>query len=297
MNLMLLAFGPNLRNHHQACFAILTLLKESPPPRITVYTDMPELYRAFLGRRVVLETTPYEKLQRWQGRHQFFWRIECMAVQEMARRHPGEHLIYVDSDTFLADGLHSGVVRKLEAGTALMHEDEGLLRSLRTRTERGTWEALRGRRFCGVPVDRSTRMWNAGVIAIPGAHAEAVADRVVEVCDALCETPAPRRLLEQLAFSVTLEHLVGIEPASPWVGHYWGNKDEWNAAIGQFLIASRLGKRTLDDDIALLRDFDFSRIPVRKKQKNTKLRLQRLLDQHFPLRETIYFANARDSET
>ncbi len=296
MNLMLLTFGPNLRNHYQACFAILTLLKESPPPRITVYTDMPGLYRSFLGDRVTLETTPRETLQRWQGSHQFFWRIKCMAVREMARRHPGEHLVYLDSDTFLADGLHSGLLRKLEAGTALMHEDEGPLQSLRTRTERATWKALRGHSYCGVPVDRNTRMWNAGAIAIPGTHVEAVADRVVGVCDAFCETRAPRRLLEQLAFSVTLGQLVGIAPASPWIGHYWGNKDEWNAAISQFLIASRLEHRTVDEDIARLRSFDFGRIPVRKKEKNTKLRLRRWLDRRFPPRQTIYFADARDPE-
>ena len=288
MNVMLLAFGPNTKNHYQACFAILTILKAQLKPAITVYTDVPEYYASF-GDSIHIEYTSPERLQQWRGEQDFFWRIKCKAVQDMVQRHPGEHLMYVDSDTFLASEL-DGIVQQLDRGVCLMHEREGCLSEFSSKTESAMWQALRGGCYNEVSVNESTAMWNAGVIAIPGQISQQVADHAVHLCDSLCATQAPWRLLEQFAFSLALAQQGPLEPAARWIGHYWGNKDDWNAAIAEFCLTSKLKAHTLEQDLQALDGFDYSAIALRRKTKSSKKRLVRWLNQLMPDKNLQFFS-------
>ena len=132
-------------------------------------------------------------------------------------------------------------------------------------------------------------MWNAGVIAIPKQHCLQAADQILAVCDALCETEAPRRLLEQLSFSIVLEQQIGLTAANQWIGHYWGNKNGWNEAIKEFFLISILQNRSLKENIEVVKQFDFSAIAILRKEKNTKLKLQRWIDRQFPPKREIFF--------
>jgi hypothetical protein len=288
MNVMLLTFGPNTKNHYQACFAILTMLKAQAKPAITVYTDVPEFYASF-GDSIHIEYTSPELLQQWRGEQDFFWRIKCKAVQHMVQRHPGEHVVYIDSDTFLAAEL-DGIKQLLDNGVCLMHECEGRLCELGSKTESAMWHALRDGKFNDVKINEHTAMWNAGVIAIPGQVSQQVADHAVQLCDSLCATKAPWRLLEQFAFSLALAHGGQLQPAADWIGHYWGNKEDWNAAIAEFYLTSKLKARTLDDDLAALDEFDFSAIALRRKTKSSKARVKAWLDRIMPDKTQQYFS-------
>lgn len=287
MNAMLLTFGPNLKNHYQACFTLLTLLGSKPEFKVTVITDSPEFYRGYSGHVHVIPVTE-NTLRQWRGESQFFWRIKCKAVELMAREFPGEAMLYLDSDTFASNDL-SALAAGLSSGQCYMHENEGLLSQLGSKTERAMWQTLEGSVHEGVEINAQTAMWNAGVIAIPGAALEAVSAHSLAICDSLCRTKAPTRLLEQFAFSLALNHHSPLLPASDWIGHYWGNKDDWNDAIANFFLHSKLFGRNLDEELGALAEFDFGAIALRRRKRSSRARLQRLIDKCMPEPELNFF--------
>lgn len=288
MNILFLTFGPELKNHYQACFSILSFLKESPAPNVHIMTDYPDFYRYF-GEAVTIHKLTPQQLNEWQGKHQFFWRIKCKAVEMMVAQYPDQPLMYVDSDTFLHRGLNQEIIPLITEGKAFMHLKEGHLNELKSKTETQMWTQLRGKNIAGFQITEASAMWNAGVIAIPQTRNQEITQDIVKVCDALCDTPAPRRLLEQFAFSLVIDEKIGLSPADTWIGHYWGNKADWNDAIKTFFLESRLGNRTLEDDIEAIKSFDFSSLAIFKKEKNTKLRIQRWLEKKFPAKNAAYF--------
>ncbi|UTF61606.1 hypothetical protein [Gilvimarinus sp. DA14] len=287
LQLMLLTFGPNIKNHYQACFCILSFLKDPLKPAVTVYTDRPEFYRCFEGQ-VDLVVVDQVQLQAWRGEADFFWRIKCKAVEDMVLRHPGQHIMYVDSDTFLGGGLQD-VIQHLDQGQTLMHLNEGKLAQLDTKTTRNMWQVLAGSCHEGITIDKGSAMWNAGVVALPGPIASAVAEHTVAVCDSLCATKAPRKLLEQFAFSLALNHAVALQPADTWIGHYWGNKEQWNAAIAEFYLHSKLYNRNLQEDIAAASEFAYDSIALHCRVSSSNRRLKGLAETLFPNKVHQYF--------
>ncbi|MDO4232348.1 MAG: hypothetical protein Q4D19_09460, partial [Lautropia sp.] len=238
MNLLLMTFGPKVKNHYQAVFAILSFMRDPLVSRILIMTDQPELYRwvtSLDGGQVAGHDLPeveivhvsQEQLTEWQGAPQFFWRVKIRAIQEMFARHPDQHLMYIDSDTFLARSL-ADVVNLLDEGAALMHCQEYCLGDSRQEDVVSMNQTLMGKTFAGVPVTPTSRMWNAGVIALPSSRAAQLIQQTLEMCDEMCATPSARRLLEQFSFSLVLNHECPLYPCEGTVGHYWGNKAEWN---------------------------------------------------------------------
>ncbi|MBF1236599.1 MAG: hypothetical protein HXM43_12470, partial [Lautropia mirabilis] len=155
MNLLLLTFGDNTDNHQQAVFAALSFMRDPHIRRVLVVTDRPDFYRWLCGTErnallteeggedasgergmaAAVEILPItaETLSAWQGPQQFFWRIKIQAVAMAVRQYPDQHLLYVDSDTFLAGSL-AGMVRQLDAGAACMHCFENRLGDRNSRT-------------------------------------------------------------------------------------------------------------------------------------------------------------------
>lgn len=248
MRLVLLTFGDRLDVHTQAAFCIVSFLKADAALPVSIVTDRPAFYAHF-GSRVRLHEVNAATLREWEGPPAFFWRIKIRALQEVAAACPGDDLLYVDADTILAGGLDR-LRATLAEGRTLMHLPEHRLCDAPTKTERQNWHVLRGGRFGGIAVDEQTTMWNAGVVGVPAARAPVLLAQALAACDAMCATPARRRLLEQLAFSMALSEGGSIADARNEVLHYWGNKPGWQAAIDAFWLRSRLEARSLDADIA-----------------------------------------------
>lgn len=162
----------------------------------------------------VIEVLPIsaDTLKDWQGTQQFFWRIKIKAIEHALQRHPDQHLVYVDSDTFLATDL-SVLNAGLDAGQAFMHCRENALADRNSRTLTQMRRTLVGQTLAGVTFDGRTEMWNAGVIALPASRGRALVDHALQLCDAMCASTCPRRLIEQLAFSVALKGSHGPQPA------------------------------------------------------------------------------------
>lgn len=287
MNLLYLVFGESVRNHFQAQFSILSFLRHRTGlGGVTVVTDAPEFYRHLAGHVTVLPIDA-AMLREWKGEFDFFWRIKIKALEYVAATYPGQPILYLDSDTFL-HGAFAALDTTLAAGTAFMHEPEGALAALGSKTEKLMWRQAGGQTVGGVRLHERHTMWNAGVVGIPAQGGPAAIALALAICDDLSRQGVTPRLIEQFALSVALQERFELRAARPYIGHYWSNKNEWNEAIATFLLESGLKGRTVEQEVAALADFDFRAVPVKKTLKNTHWRLVRLVDRLFPPRETVY---------
>ncbi|SHJ06964.1 hypothetical protein SAMN02745146_2181 [Hymenobacter daecheongensis DSM 21074] len=287
MNLLYLVFGSNIKNHFQANFSILTFLEHRAGlTSITVVTDAPAFYR-HLADSVTVLPVDEKTLQEWKGEYNFFWRIKLKALEYVARQFPATPILYLDSDTFL-HGSFSALHDTLRQGTALMHEPEGALSALGSKTEKLMWAQTQGKTYGGVALTAQHLMWNAGVVGIPAQRGPEAIALALRICDELSRQQVTPRLIEQFALSVALAETFGLQAARPYIGHYWSNKDEWNEHIGAFLLESHLTRRTVAQDVAALAQFDFRAVPVKKRLKNTRHRLEKLVRNLFPPKEELY---------
>lgn len=207
--------------------------------------------------------------------------MKIRALQVIAAAFPGEDLLYVDADTILVTGLKR-LAHVLSEGHPVMHLPEAPLRSSSTNTERQNWQVLRGKTFGRITVDEETVMWNAGVIGVPAGRAASLLATTMSLCDAMCETAARRRLLEQLAFSLALAEGGDLVDARQDILHYWGNKGGWQAAIDAFWLRSRLEARSLEQDIVAFDPQAFTGLPVENRPTRFTRWLRALADKQRP---------------
>ena len=309
MNLLLLTFGDNNDNHQQAVFAALSFMRDPHIRRVLVVTDRPDFYRWLCGTErnallteeggedasgehgmaAAVEILPItaETLSAWQGPQQFFWRIKIQAVAMAVRQYPDQHLLYVDSDTFLAGSLAS-MVRQLDAGAACMHCFENRLGDRNSRTLTRTRRALSGRTLEGITLTGRHEMWNAGVIGLPASTAAERVAQALQLCDAMCATDCPRRLIEQFAFSLALQQGT-LRSCQDVIGHYWGNKAAWNRLIAGFLAEARLKDETVAQAVARVGQVDWRALPLEHRQRRWVLRLKAVIDWALPPKKLRHF--------
>jgi hypothetical protein len=287
MQLLYLVFGTNIQNHFQAHFSILTFLRQGQGELcITVMTDAPEFYR-HLGDAIAVQVVEAATLREWEGEFKFFWRVKIKALELAARQQPTLPLLYLDSDTFVYGSL-PGLRAHLGASQALMHEAEGLLSALPSKTERRMWQQVQGQSFGGVAITPQHAMWNAGAVGIPAARSQEAIALALGICDDLCRRQVTPRLIEQFALSVALAETYGLQPARPYIGHYWSTKEAWSELIGRFLLTSHLQNRTLAQDLAALDAVDFQAFPIKQQVRGTLGRLNNLTRRLLPPRNVEY---------
>ncbi|MBC8085355.1 MAG: hypothetical protein H7Z21_19325 [Hymenobacter sp.] len=270
---------------------MLTFLRHRPAlGTITVVTDAPDFYR-HLAAHVTVLPVDAARLREWKGEFDFFWRIKIKALELVAAQAPGVPLVYLDSDTFL-HGSFAELRAALAAGQAFMHESEGTLAALGSKTERRMWQQVGGLSFGDVRLHERHAMWNAGVVGVPAQGAAEAIALALRICDDLSRAGVTPRLIEQFALSVALQERFELRAARPYIGHYWSNKTEWNEHIASFLLESRLKNRSVAAEIEAVHGFGFGDVPVKKRLKNTRWRLYRLVDHLFPPKETEYADDA-----
>lgn len=287
MILTLLTFGDRLENHYQASFAILTFLKSDLISRVCVVTDRPRYYSYFDERIDIIEIND-DIMNDWRGEHDFFWRIKMKGIEAAAKKNPGKDLLYVDSDTFYVKDLNV-IKQGLDENLSFMHEKEGKLAGSTSNTFNKMWRSIAGRTFAGVKIDENSEMWNAGVIALSGNHAQDIIEHAISICDEICQTDCTRRLVEQFAFSLALAHSTKLTAAEMQIGHYWGNKEAWNAKIIEFFMYSKLSNSGMKEDLLRLQEVDLENLPTVYKEKSIKGKVNRLLHKLFPPKEVQYF--------
>lgn len=286
MNIVYLVFGNNIENYQQAHFSIYTaLLFKNAGDRIVVVTDNTQLFNSF-GNHIETISINNDVIKEWEGEYQFFWRVKIKALQLVSGKYPSESILYLDGDTFFyheMDSLRDG----MKNGQNYMHVEEGKLSALSSKTERLMWKQMNGKTYHSIQIDKNSAMWNAGLIGISHKHFSCL-DLTLGINDAMCEDGVTRRLVEQFAFSLGLNEFSALKPADNIVGHYWGNKKEWNEIISNFLKECFMKHYSLDQIIQKVKEIDFTQIPIKVKESSTQRKLKNFIDPFYKNRKPLY---------
>lgn len=138
-------------------------------------------------------------MTQWQGEFQFFWRVKIKALEAVYARYPLSALLYVDSDMFLAGNL-TALSSHFAQGGCVMHLAECRLADNTDKTLRKMHRTLHGKTIAGVEIGDDSLMWNAGVIGLCAQKAKSIIALSLQLCDEICATNCPRRLVEQFSF-------------------------------------------------------------------------------------------------
>ena len=284
MNILYIVFGEKLSYHLEAYLSIRTFQKQlTAQDRIFVLTTNPDYYR-----RAQVEILPIsqEQIEAWKGSHHFFFRVKIMALDYLCQRYPQEHLLYLDSDTFLYGSLDA-LRQRLEQGQGLMHIHEGHPSAMRGASLR-MWKLVGGRCYGGVTLDEHHDMWNAGVVGIPAMKTRQVIDTSLALCDGMLDDGANAFILEQYASSVSMAEHTRLCAAADHIGHFWGNKPEWEQLSADLLLRSYMKNGSIDDELHLITDELLHSTPVYVHRSSTARRLHGLVDKWFPDRDARY---------
>ncbi|RYY62705.1 MAG: hypothetical protein EOO05_01805 [Chitinophagaceae bacterium] len=291
MHLLLMTFGNNERHHLQACFCVYSFLaKNARLSSINIMTDRPEFYKNIENKLNVIPVTA-ATLKEWKGSYDYFWRIKIKAIGQLCSEHPGEPVIYLDTDTFLYHDFEAAH-RIVASGHAGMHRNEAPLNAIPTRTARRMYEKLKGRPLGNITDLSAFNMWNAGVIITPNTNDLAEITLALEICDEMSRLDVPEHFIEQFSVSIAMHQVYQLQPAESFLAHYWSNKDEWNQLISVFFQRCYLEALSQQQTMERFSTLALGSIPVNRKIKRMKTKLQKTVDRLFPDRNLEYVSPA-----
>ncbi|WP_374329121.1 hypothetical protein [Soonwooa sp.] len=286
MNIVYLVFGDKMENYQQVYFSIYTALaRKSNKDRIIVIAEDESLFKSF-GDNVEVLPINRDVIKEWEGKYQFFWRVKIKALQLVAEKYPNDPILYLDGDTFFYQDFDA-LREALENGQNFMHLEEGKLSQLSSKTEKLMWKQMKGKTYHKYTIDENSAMWNAGLIGVSDKHVGCL-QYTLEVNDAMCADGVTRRLIEQFAFSIGLNEYSSLKPADDVVGHYWGNKKEWNQMIDLFIKKSFMKDYMLDQIIAEVKVMELTKIPIKVRESNTQRKLKNFIDGFYKDKKEVY---------
>jgi len=87
---------------------------------------------------------------------------------------------------------------------------------------------------------------------------------------------------EQYAFAVAMQEFCDVQPATKWIAHYWGNKEQWLDVATKFFLESYMAGRTIEEDMKEIDNLPIKDLPIHIKKSNTQRRLVRFIKKIFP---------------
>lgn len=278
MNILYMVFGDNLGYHKEAYLSIRSFQRQmAEGDRIYMLTSQPEYYqRAGINLLEIDEQT----VARWKGPHQFVFRAKIMAMRHLATLFPDEHLLYLDTDTFLYGRLDD-LRQRLDNGQALMHLREGHPSQMKASSLR-MWKQVEGKVYGGIKIGAEHDMWNAGVVGLPHERMAAIIDTALAVCDGMLDDGVQTHVTEQYAQSVALAEGATLAAASDHIGHYWSNKPAWEELSTELMLKAYMRNESLQEELACIDDALFRQLPVYAHHSSTAAKLHRLVDKWFP---------------
>lgn len=287
MNIVYLVFGHDISYYQQVFFSIYTaFLNKNESDRIIVLAEDPSFFKQIEDRITVI---PIDRaiITEWQGSYGYFFRLKIKALEYVAKEYPNQDILYLDGDTFVYNSLDL-IKRELDKGSSIMHVNEGFLPQLATKSEKKMWKSLKHKTFAGVYIDETTSMWNSGVIGIPVQHQQII-PLALNICDEMCVGNIEYFTKEQLAFAMAGSQMTTIQPADHVVGHYWGNKDEWNEIISTWMKQALMRNYSFDEMIEEAAKVPFDQIPFYYRHSNTYKRLSKQLKNRFKPKKNPQF--------
>jgi hypothetical protein len=240
----------------QALFSALSALahRGEAPLAIHVDTDAPEAFARLEGRAELRPVGPGE-LAAWRGPRGFNLRAKPAAMVELAARHPGDKLLFVDADTVFTRPVDV-LFDRIAPGAAVLHEREYHVATSELAVMHRFRRKLRRATFHGAPIEIGWEMWNSGAVGLDPSHAPLAAEWLAFVDEVY---PATRKwLTEQYGISMVLQRRgLALSEANDVLVHYWFDKEGYLAAIRPVLEATR--GLPLDETLAHVRAHPIAR--------------------------------------
>lgn len=229
------AYGEAEPVYRQASMLLVSLIAFAPEPRaLTVVTDHPERFD-WLADVVQCNAVTSEQLGLWRGRDPFSMRQKLEIARATAPKEGA--LVMLDADTLAVRDL-TPMVEALAGRALFLHKREFELGRSRRRGNLRLWKEISSRTFAGTYFRPGDAMWNSGVIAIPAADT-VVIDQALLLYDAVAEAGIRHFATEQLVAGQVLGRTQRLREAAPWITHYWGNKNSFDAEIAKRLNAAQ----------------------------------------------------------
>ena len=279
MNIVYLVFGDSIKHYQQVFFSIYTaLVHKGESDNIIVLTEEPTMFNQLKDKIIVL-SLDNDVVKEWKGKYNYMFRLKIKALEFVANKFPNEDMLYLDGDTFVYNSL-AVLKAKLHEGTNIMHLDEGQLNKFTTKTGKRLCKELKGKKYGGVFITGETHMWNSGVLGISKVNFSAIT-LALNITDQMCQASVKAFTKEQLAFSLAFNSVGNLVSSDHVIGHYWGNKEQWDEFISDWLKRSFMHNYTVDQMIANVRSIPLDQIPYYLKHSNTLKRLSRKLQSIF----------------
>lgn len=284
MNILYIVFGDKLDYHLQAYLSIRSIQKQmKQDDQLFVVTTRPEYYRHACV--TTLDITDME-IEDWKGPHHFFFRVKIKAMELLAQRYPHQHILYLDSDTFLYGDLDV-LKQRLDNGNGMMHCREGHPSKMKSGSLR-LWNTVKGHTYAGITIGEQHDMWNAGVVAVPKDRLGKVIATSLAICDGMLDDGGNCFILEQYAQSVCMHELTQLMAADDCIGHFWGNKPEWESLSRDMLLRSYMKQSSLQEELDTITDELLRNTPIYIHKSSTAEKLHKLIDKLFPQRNYRY---------
>jgi hypothetical protein len=161
-----------------------------------------------------------------------------------------------------------------------MHKDEGHPSKMMTKSKR-MWNQVANRTYLGITLSLQHHMFNAGVVGIPKDNARKIVATALGICDQMLSENVERIVIEQYSLSIALYELAHLKEAEKIIGHYWGNKSEWEQYAIELLAKAYMTGSTISEEIEKLDVSSFYKIPVYIHHSSTGKKLHRLIDKYF----------------
>lgn len=284
MRIMYLVFGDTLRYHIEANLSIRTFQRQTDESdRICVLTNRQEYYRR---ARVDIIPLTDELMKEWSGPHQYKFRVKIKAVEYVTQQFPKEDLLFVDCDTFLFGKLDD-IKASLTQGKGLMHKNEGHPSKMRGPAFQ-MWSTMKGCQVKNIVIGMQHDLWNSGVIGIPAAKVDMVVSDWLSLCDEMLRQGVKAFNMEEYALSIALAEHASLEATDNNVGHYWGNKEEWEQLVCEMMCRAYMQDLTPEEETTLLDMDRMRKTPVYVNRSSRYVQLRRLADKLFPIRKAEY---------
>lgn len=284
MNIVYLTFGDTLRYHVEANLSIRTFQRQlKAGDRILVFTNRPEYYRRAQVETVLLTD---QQMEEWRGPHQYKFRIKIMAVDYLHRQYPTDDLLFLDGDTFLYGSLDE-LKKRVTKGAGLMHLCEGHPSKMKGRSLQ-MWNTMRGKRLGNITIGERHDLWNSGVIGISAADADQVIADWLMLSDVMLDAGVKAFNVEEYALSISLTEHTALQAANDQVGHYWGNKPDWEQLISDLMCQAYMKNLTLEEELAEMDIEQLCQTPVYVNRSSRYAQLCRLANKLFPIRKKVF---------
>lgn len=284
MNILYVVFGDKLDYHLQAYLSIRSFQKQlKGNDEIFVVTSRPEYYNH--ASVTILEVSD-EEMEAWKGTYHFPLRIKIKAMELLASKYPNQDVLFVDSDTFLYGDINL-LKQRLNNGNGIMHCREGHPSKMKGGSLK-LWNTVKAHTYAGITIGEHHDMWNSGVVGIPKDLLDKVIATSLAICDGMLNDGGNCFILEQYAQSVCMNELTQLLPSNDCIGHYWGNKQEWESLSKEFLLRSYMKHGSLQEELDSITPQLLLSHPISIHKSSTAEKLCRLMMRLFPDKQYKY---------